>query len=330
MSSPLPSLNLIPCSAPRWAEGGHAQTLWAHFLNSPELSHFGDNLEVDLPDGDRLVCSILPGPSRLVVSLFHGLSGDKTSDYMQRTALLCQKLGHTVVLVNHRGAGEGALHAKKPYHSGSTEDVSAVLGLLRKLFPKHRHVSVGYSLSGNILLCLLGGRGGPDKPDGAITVNAPLDLLSASLLLKSGFNRLYDLRFVNSLRKLIEFKYQKGLIERNYEISPWATLWDLDQIYTAPASGFLSREDYYEQCSSIRYIKKIAVPTYVLTAADDPFVPIVDYQGAPFSKTVQVHIERRGGHMGYLHRSELPIGGRRWLDYYLHEALRGLESALLV
>ncbi|WII71193.1 hypothetical protein QJS83_12050 [Bdellovibrio sp. 22V] len=107
-------LELIPCEAPFWADSGHGQTLWAHFLKSPELNHLGKNFEVDLPDGDRLFCFYLPGPSDIVVSLFHGLSGDVSADYMQRTALLCQRMGHTVVLVNHRGAGVGLHHAKHP------------------------------------------------------------------------------------------------------------------------------------------------------------------------------------------------------------------------
>lgn len=321
-------LNLIPCTAPFWADSGHSQTLWAHFLKSAELSHFGHKFEVDLPDGDRLFCSYIEGSSGLVVSLFHGLSGDMTADYMQRTALICQQMGHTVVLVNHRGAGPGAPYAKRPYHSGSSEDVSEVLIRLRQMFPKHKHVSVGYSLSGNILLCLLGGYGGKMKPDGAITVNAPLNLLEGSLLLKSGFNRVYDLRFVKRLRKLVEEKYQMGLIDRPYEISPWATLWDMDQIYTAPAAGFRDREDYYRTCSSMNYVHNIDVPTYSLTAGDDPFVAVEAYLKAPFSKNVQLHVEKRGGHLGYLHKAALPVGGNRWLDYYLHEALRGLENTL--
>lgn len=321
-------LDLIPCSAPFWADSGHGQTLWAHFLKSVELSDFGNKFEVDLPDGDRLFCSYLPGSSPIVVSLFHGLSGDISSDYMQRTALICQKLGHTVVLVNHRGAGEGAAYARRPYHSGSAEDVSFVLGHLRRMFPQHKHVSVGYSLSGNIMLCLLGGYGGQVKPDAAITVNAPINLANGSLLLKTGLNRLYDLRFVSRLRKLVDEKYKMGLIPERYEIPRWATVWDMDQIYTAPASGFLSREDYYQRCSSINYVSNIDVPTYSLTAGDDPFVSVQDYLKAPFSKNVQLHIEKRGGHMGYLHQGNLPIGGNRWLDYYLFEALRGLEQTL--
>ncbi|MBV2168973.1 MAG: alpha/beta fold hydrolase [Bdellovibrio sp.] len=322
-------LELISCDAPFWADSGHGQTLWAHFLKSPELQNLGQNFEVDLPDGDRLFCFYLQGTSPFVVSLFHGLSGDVHADYMQRTALLCQKLGHTVVLVNHRGAGQGAPFAKHPYHSGRAEDVSRVLEKLRQMFPNKKQISIGYSMSGNILLCLLGGYRGQFKPDGAITVNAPINLLNGSRLLKTGFNRLYDMRFVHRLRKTIAEKYQQGLIQEKYEIPLWSTIWDMDQIYTAPASGFKDREDYYNSCSAIHYLSNIDIPTYVLTAQDDPFVSVQDYITAPFSKWAQMHIESRGGHLGYLTRRVTPLGSHRWLDYYLSEALKALEMTLL-
>lgn len=321
-------LELIPLKAPFWADSGHGQTLWAHFLSSPKLEYLGKQFEVDLPDGDRLFCFYRPGKSNIVVSLFHGLSGDVYADYMQRTALLCEQMGHSVVLVNHRGAGHGFDHAKNPYHSGRAEDVSAVLAKLYEMFPRKKQVSIGYSMSGNMLLCLLGGYRGEVKPDGAITINAPLNLASGSAILKQGLNRIYDLRFVNRLRKNIHTKYQRGIIDKQYHIPRWASVWDMDQIYTAPAGGFKDRDDYYKTCSSINYISYIDVPTYVLTAFDDPFIMARDYIDAPFSKSVQLHIESRGGHLGYLTQEKTPLGSNRWLDYYIHEALSALENTL--
>lgn len=321
-------LELIPCKAPFWADSGHSQTLWSHFLKSPELENFGTQFEVDLPDGDRLFCFHIPGASDTVVSVYHGLSGDVTSDYMQRTALVCQKLGHSVVLVNHRGAGIGAAYARNPYHSGRAEDMSAVLKKLREMFPAKKQIAVGFSMSANILLCLLGGFRGEVKPDAAITVNAPIDLMQGSQLLKTGFNRIYDLRFVLRLRKNVEEKFRQGLITQKYEIPAWSTIWDMDQIYTAPAAGFKDRFDYYQNCSAIHYLSKIQTPTYVLTAQDDPFVSVENYMKASFSKSTMLHVEARGGHMGYLAKQNTPLGSVRWLDYYVHEALQSLKQVL--
>lgn len=321
-------LKLIPCEAPFWAASGHGQTLWGHFLKSPELENLGQNFEVDLPDGDRLFCFYHQGTSNLVVSLYHGLSGDVYADYMQRTAILCKRLGHTVVLVNHRGAGHGEHHARHPYHSGRSEDVSEVLKVLRSKFPGKQQIAIGYSMSGNILLCLAGGFRGDMKPDGVITVNAPLNLSAGAQLLRTGFNRVYDIRFVHRLRHNIEEKYRSGLIAKHYEIPRWASIYDLDRIYTAEAGGFNSREHYYESCSAKQYVPSIDVPTYCLTAEDDPFVSASEYHSAGFNKYTQVHIEKHGGHLGYLTRTPTPLGSTRWMDYYLNEAIQALAETL--
>jgi predicted alpha/beta-fold hydrolase len=324
----LQRLSLISCDAPVWANNGHGQTLASHFMKSPTLAKLGEKIKVDLPDGDRLFYYVNPGSSNFVVAMFHGLSGDSNSDYMQRSALVCKHLGHTAVLVNHRGAGEDVLNAKLPYHSGSTDDMSAVLRDLRVRFPNKKIITIGYSLSGNILLSLLGGYRNGEKPDGAITVNAPLLLGKGSLLLKRGFNRLYDVRFVLRLRRLIEEKYQHGVITKRYKVPPWTTLHAFDQIYTAPASGFKDRDDYYDSCSSIQFVDRIVTPTHILTAEDDPFIDVNDYRSAKFSSSCQLHVEKRGGHMGYIAKNPLPQWGHRWLDYYIHEALKGLTDTL--
>lgn len=319
-------LELISCEAPFWADSGHSQTLWGHFLKSPELENPGLNFEVDLPDGDRLFCFYHPGHTDTVVSLYHGLSGDMNADYMQRTAILCRQLGHTVVLVNHRGAGPGIKNARNPYHSGRAEDVSEVIKALRQKFPNKKQIAVGYSMSGGIVLCLGGGFRGEHKPDGIITVNAPLNLDRGARMLRTGFNRIYDVRFVYRLRQNVEMKYQEGLIQQRYEIPWWATLNDFDRIYTAPASGFKDRTEYYESCSAINYLHNIDVPTYMLTSADDPFVKVDDYKEVQWRSNMSLHVENRGGHMGYLAKRKTPLGSTRWMDYYLHEAIQKMTQ----
>ncbi len=133
---------------------------------------------------------------------------------------------------------------------------------------------------------------------------------------------------VNRLRKKIEDKYRTGLIAKHYEIPWWATIYDLDQIYTAEAGNFKDREDYYESCSAKNYLASIDVPTYCLTAADDPFVSVKEYESVQFPKNVQLHVEARGGHLGYLTRTPTPLGSTRWLDYYLSEALQAMTETL--
>lgn len=328
----LPDLSLTPCQAPWWASSGHAQTILGYLLSSPTFENSGERFEVELSDGDRLVSYITPGSSEFVVSLFHGLSGDIQGNYMHRTALLCEKLGHTIVRVNHRGAGEGHGLAKEPYHSGRREDVGRVIEKLREKYPHKKHISVGFSMSGNILLYLLSGQqAGQDTniyPDAAIAVNGAIDLQGASEKLFQGLNRIYDLNFVHGLRASIIAKQKIGSAPPEIKIPRWARVYDLDDLYTAKVCGFGSRENYYRTCSAKDHLQNIQIPTYVLTAKDDPFIDVEAYKKARWSPKTSLYISDCGGHLGYLTKNKTPLGTHRWLDYYLHEALQSLTKIL--
>ncbi|WP_413287522.1 YheT family hydrolase [Bdellovibrio sp. HCB337] len=292
---------------------GHVQTLLGHFIPSPKMEEGGEKHVVDLPDGDRLVGFLFRGASDYVISLYHGLSGDIDSDYMQRTAIQYRSMGHSVFLVNHRGVGEGVGMAQHPYHSGRAEDVSQVVHYLRKQLPDKKQITVGFSMSGNMVLYLLSRQKGEHLPDGAITVNAPINLSTCAVALTQGFNRCYDLRFVRRLRE-----------QKNLDISPWAKLTQVDDIYTAPKSGFRDRHHYYEVCSAKNHVHNIQTPVCVLTAEDDPFIPVQDYREAKWSTSVELKIHPYGGHMGYISVGKNRLGNRRWLDAYLVESLNSL------
>jgi predicted alpha/beta-fold hydrolase len=312
-------LRIEPCLPPLWARGGHAQTILAHIFPSRMLDKKGRRIEIGLEDGDKLVGFVHPGTSNIVLYLFHGLAGSTDSGYMHRTARIALALGHTVIMANHRGCGEGAGLARGPYHSGRAEDLSAVIGFGRKNFPKHRHLAVGFSLSGNALLLLLAGQRGEEKPDLAISVNAPIHLESVAYALKKGLNRLYDIDFVRRCRRDVR-RARPGEIQ----FPLWNTLHDFDTIYTAPAGGFKNREEYYETCSTWELLSKIKTPTLIMTTKDDPFVSFEHYRLAKLSPHVQLHVEEFGGHMGYLTAAKTPLGSRRWLDYALHEGIQAL------
>lgn len=317
------NISLEPCEPPVWASTGHAQTLLGHLLPSKLLSIAGKKVEVDLGDGDTLIGRFFQGNSKTVVYFFHGLAGTADAAYMQRSAQVAQSFGHSVFLMNHRGCGEGTGFAKLPYHSGRAEDVSSVIAFGRKQFPAHRHIAVGFSLSGNALLLLLTGARGSQKPDAAVAVNAPINLRSASEALKRGFNRIYDFRFVYECRQEIALRHGPEEAKK-YKVPFFATVHEFDDLYTAPVGGFRNRDDYYDSCSTVNLLKNIQTPTVILTAKDDPFVYFEHYEKAQLSPNVIMHAENHGGHMGFLSKSKTKLGTNRWLDYALYEALRAL------
>jgi predicted alpha/beta-fold hydrolase len=324
-------VGLEPCRSPAWAKGGHAQTILGHLLPSrtevPREELVGSLVEIPLPDGDRLIAKHIPGSGRAVLYLFHGIASNISADYMVRTAALGRRFGWDVYLVNHRGCGEGRGLARKPYHSGRGEDLSEAIRFGRARHPEKKHLAVGFSLSANALLLLLSGKRGEVQPDAAIAVNGPIDLANASRLLEQGMNRIYDLRFSAECRLDVKYRQWKGLLDRKYSF-PWlSTLRDFDSIYTCAEGGFESREDYYESCSTKPHLSSIRVPTLLLTAEDDPFIDYRDYASAELSPHVHLHIEKTGGHLGYLTSRKTALGTHRWLDYALWEYMSCLERA---
>ncbi len=308
--------------APWWGRHAHVQTVLGDQLPSPSPRTLGESIRVRLEDGDVLAGRTWAGTTDTVVLLFHGLGGSHDATYMNRAVVLSIARGHSIWAMNHRGCGEGRSLAKGTYHSGRADDIGAVIKAARQAHPGKRIAVIGFSLSGNALLLNLGdGIGVFEKPDVAIAVNPPIDLARCAVRLKTGFNRIYDLRFVIRCRRSVRERVEDGLIQDIYRIPRFCTLMDFDEFYTAPASGFRDRDDYYERCSAGPHLTNIQTPTVILMAEDDPFVAVESFREFKVSDSVRLHIESTGGHMGYLSKGN---PSRRWLDMALGHYLDAL------
>ena len=288
---------------------GHTQTILGHLVPSVTTNQNYQEHVLKLHDGDELHLYYLDVGGPFTVVLGHGLGGDTDADYIRRSADLAILRGWNAVLINHRMASPKA-KAKKSYHSGRGEDFSAVLEWSKRKFTNSRHIAVGFSMSGSILLNLLTKRRGSEQPDYGVVVNAPLDLKSAAMKLSEGFSRSYDIRFFYNLKKLIETDPQ-------FKLPAWGRTHDIDVLYTSKVNGFRDADDYYETCSAFPYVNEIRTPTFVLSAKDDPFIDVNLYLKADWSNSVHLTIQEYGGHMGYFNKIKDPKYGRRWLDHYL-------------
>lgn len=316
----------LACVPPWWARGGHAQTLFGHLVANPapNLAR-AERREIAVSDGDVVLVRTLAGTSGVRVHLLHGLSGDADSDYVRGAARALNAAGHGVWAMNLRGAGEGSGRAKRPYHSGSTADLAAVLAASRAEAPEHVHVVIGFSISGNIVLLHAAQHLEP-RADGVIAVNPPVDLARSADALHRGPNRLYELRFVKRLSRAIGVYEAAGVVRRAGPIGAFASLRTLDDRFTAPVSGFAGAADYYARCSSGPRLREIDVPAVIVTSADDPLVEVEMVDSATRGSGVFVHVETHGGHMGYLARA----APRHWLDgalvHYVAELARVARS----
>ena len=306
---------------------GHSQTLIGHFVSTPDFIESFETHFVEFADGDKCGLKIYenknPNKKNIVLSVYHGLAGDHKSDYMQRAARLAYDLGWSIVLVDHRGAGIAEGLAKYPYHSGRGEDISDVIRFLKYKFSGYVQVANGYSMSGSILLNLVSGRRGKIKPDYAIVVNAPIDLKVASELLSKGLSRLYDIRFYQKLRQDLQKNF-------NFKIPRIGYTYNVDDLFTSVKSGYKNKEDYYEQCSTYKYVQNIDAPTFLLTAKDDPFVAFETYkklsENLLWPDCVHLTYSEHGGHMGYFSKRKHEKFGHRWMDQYLDRVFLKIEE----
>jgi len=291
----------------RWARGAHAQTLVARLLRPAE----GPPLRrerLDTPDGDFLDldwgCD--PAPGAPIVVVIHGLEGSARRRYVLNACRELEGARLWPVALNLRGCSGESNRALHFYHSGKTDDLSFVLSEIRKRHPDRKVGALGFSLGGNMLLKLMGERpdGGRRIADAAVAMSVPYDLAAGCALLeRSTMGRAYSAYFLRSLKAKVALKRERLAGVLDIEAAARArTIWEFDDVVTAPLHGFASAAAYYEECSSTRYLHGIGTPTLLLHAVDDPFLPAesIPRRAADQNPSLHLALQARGGHVGFL------------------------------
>ncbi|PIQ96284.1 MAG: hypothetical protein COV67_10405, partial [Nitrospinae bacterium CG11_big_fil_rev_8_21_14_0_20_56_8] len=100
------------------------------------------------------------------------------------------------------------------------------------------------------------------------------------------------------------------------------TIWDFDVVYTAPAWGYADVDEYYRKSSSRQFLEKIKVPTTLLCALDDPFVPADTFKSVRMNLAIDLVLPEKGGHMGYICSKPTPYNDFRWMDFNIVDWVR--------
>ncbi len=315
------STNFIPFKPHPLVPGGHLQTIFGYYLPSPKLLQPTKIHQVQLSDGDRLtMCenqfSQKPQVNKAILFM-HGLGGHAESPYMIHLASLFLGQGWTTFRLNHRGCGDGVGMSKKLYHSGRSADVSRAIIHINKLYPDIPLIAVGFSLSGNMLLKLIGESIDPipDNLCGAITIAPPIDLSFCAQALSKNQNRIYDFRFVRLLKDAVKERQTCFPDFPNFQFPRKMTVRQFDEICVAPLNNFDSAEDYYAKCSAKQFLSDVSVPAFIIVSADDPFVPKESFTDLPENEFLNIQITKSGGHLGFVSAYKTPIGNHRWMDY---------------
>jgi hypothetical protein len=311
----------IPYHAPKWLPGGHAQTIYPLLIKPRPHPYRRERWET--PDRDFIDLDWndagAAGDAAPLLVLFHGLEGDSNSHYALSLMHGLTAAGWRGVVVHFRGCSGEPNRLPRAYHSGDSEEINWILQRLKHDHPQRQLYAAGVSLGGNVLLKWLGERGAEASQllGGAAAISAPLDLSACGHHLARGFNRVYSRHFLSTLKPTAAAMLARfpDLFDAR-RLRAVATVYDFDDLVTGPLHGFAGADDYWRRASSKPWLPAIALPTLVLNARNDPFMPAqVLPRGDEVSRQVRLEFPREGGHVGFVSGS-LP-GHLEWLPQRL-------------
>ena len=264
--------------APGWLPGGHAQTIYPVLIRRPEIAYRRQRIET--PDGDFIDFDWLDSPTANattpLVALFHGLEGNSRSHYALALMTHLRSIGWRGVVPHFRGCSGELNRRPRAYHSGDYTEVAWMLETIRGIVPDTPLFAVGVSLGGSALLNWLGREEhrAARIVAAAAAVSAPLDLTAAGIAIEQGLNRIYSRHFRGTLvpKAMAMARQFPGTLDAA-AIARVDTMYHFDDVVTAPLHGFTGTDDYWHRASSKPWLKAVVVPTLVLNARNDPFIP---------------------------------------------------------
>ena len=311
---------LIPSTyrAPFGLRGGHRTTIYPTLfrrVGTPVI----ERERLELVDGDFLDLDWSPRESERLAIIGHGLEGESNAKYIRGMSIALQKRGWDALAWNCRGCSGEANRLIRSYHSGVSEDLGYVVD--HAINKGYSQITlIGFSLGGNIVLKYLGeqGAGLPPEVKGGVSFSAPCDLTSSSLQLGEWQNTIYMRRFMEGLKDKVRIKNEQfpGKLDLT-GIEKIKTFAQFDDRFTAPLNGFTDARDYWARASSKPHLAAIAVPTLMVQALDDPFLPEPCYPTAIAQKSPYLSLEtpRHGGHVGFVSRGHEYWSETRCADF---------------
>lgn len=309
---------------PWWLPGGHAQTivpaLWAQHRWPGRTDWMRQRW--DTPDGDFIDIDHMgladARANRPLLVLFHGLEGSSRSHYAKGFAQACESMGWACAVPHFRGCSGHMNTAPRAYHSGDHEEIDWILRGFRTRYPAHPLVAVGVSLGGNALARWAGEQGlaAGGVVDAVASVCSPLDLMASGQAMGRGINRhVYTRMFLNTMvpKALLKLDQYPGLFSRENLLAA-KDLYEFDNVFTAPLHGYADTEDYWARASAKPLLADIGVPSLLVNALNDPFVPQWSLPTADqVSSCVELWQPAQGGHVGFAARQDGLGAQANWL-----------------
>ncbi|MFC5862315.1 YheT family hydrolase [Acidicapsa dinghuensis] len=311
-----------------WLRSGHAQTLVGNFWRRQPFTLASEAIPVvvDQTNNSRVLthCHWQPQSvraSRLTLVLLHGLEGSSNSRYITGITALAWAAGCNIIRMNMRNCGGTESWTPTLYHSALSGDVAAVLQHFVAQQALTRVALVGYSMGGNLVLKCAGefGESHPDWLRAVVGVSPVVDLAESADALHDPQNRLYEWHFLRNL--MSRFRRKAQLFPEIYGTRSAPTvrsIREFDDLIMAPFSGFAGADDYYYRAASARVVGKIAIPTLILHALDDPFIRLTPATRVLLETNPWVTLleSAHGGHCAFLGQTDIAFfpASRHWAE----------------
>jgi uncharacterized protein len=271
-----------------------------------------DRERIQTPDDDFLDLDWLRQSAERVVIISHGLEGNTSRAYMKGMAQAFYNQNFDVLTWNFRGCSGEVNKQLRFYHSGATDDLDCVVEHATRRGYKEIYL-VAFSLGGNMTLKYLGEKDRRPEIKKAVVFSVPMDLHASCIRISKPSNWLYSNRFMNSLKAKVIAKSRVRQELDIKDIHKLKTLIDFDDRYTAPLHGFMSAVDYYQRCSSLKFVESIRIPALIVNAQNDPFLSETCYPHRQLNLHACVRLEDPGfgGHVGF---SQFTKNGLYWSE----------------
>ena len=298
----------------------HFSTIYPNlFRKVTAVNQQRERLELD--DGDFMDIDWSYGlnttTSKRVAVVIHGLEGSAQRQYMMGLIKHLNNNFWDVAAVNLRNCSGEANRLYQSYNAGVSDDLHSIIKyVIDKEYPT---IAIcGFSLGGNITLKYIGERAIPTQVKFAVAISVPCDLYNSLSEINKSNNSIYRKRFIKSLKKNLHEK-QKLFPDKisTSDINSCTSIIDIDDVYTSTAHGFSDAMDYYAQCSSKQFLKKIRIPTLIINAKNDSFLGDSCYpvEEAKVNSHLFLEIPDFGGHVGFYDANNIYYSEWRIIDF---------------
>ncbi|MBM3485485.1 MAG: alpha/beta fold hydrolase [Alphaproteobacteria bacterium] len=303
--------------APWW--GGDAQTLRNYLLRRVRLPpHARQTIELPTTDGsgDILLARLdIPDHGlrrRPLALLVHGLTGCEDSVYMRASAAALLAEGYRVLRLNLRGAGPSRRCCADHYHLGRSRDIADAFASLPREMVAEGVVGIGFSLGGSIVVkhAAEAGRG---VLRAIVAVSAPIDPHAAARRMMAPRNALYHRWLLARMKAESTAPGARLGPSERAAIAAARSVYAFDDRFVAPRFGYGDAPTYYAENAATRFLGAIEVPTLLIHAEDDPWIPAAPYRAGPWraNPLVRVALASGGGHVGFHDRGAPPAWHNR-------------------